>query len=52
MPSFMKFEPVVQEMLIADISYLELWQPLCQWTGTICAILEENITWNNPVKLL
>ena len=51
MPSFMKFGPVVQEVLIADISYLKLWQPLCHWTGTICAILEESITRNNPVKL-
>ena len=28
--SYMKFGPVVQEeMLFKDISYLELWQPLC-----------------------
>ena len=51
MRSYMKFGPVVQEVLIANISYLELWQPLCQWTRTICAILEESITRNNPVKL-
>ena len=51
MLSYMKFGPVVQDVLFADISYLELWQPLCQWTGTICAILEEGITRNNPVKL-
>ena len=25
----MKFVPVVQEMSFKDISYLELWQPLC-----------------------
>ena len=25
----MKFGPVVQEMSFKDISYLELWQPLC-----------------------
>ena len=25
----MKFRPVVQEMPFKDISYLELWQPLC-----------------------
>ena len=27
--SYMKFGPVVQEMSFNDISYLELWQPLC-----------------------
>ena len=42
---------VVQEMSFKDISYLELWQPFVQWTGTICAILEEGIMRNNPVKL-
>ena len=52
MRSYMKFGPVVQEVLIANISYLELWQPLCQWTRTICAILEESITRNNPVNYL
>ena len=25
--------------------------PFVQWTGTICAILEEGIMRNNPVKL-
>ena len=25
----MKFRPVVQEMSFKDISYLELWQPMC-----------------------
>ena len=30
MCSYMKFGPVVQEeMSFKDISYLELWQPLC-----------------------
>ena len=29
-----EFEPVVQEeMLLKDISYLELWQPLCSVQG-------------------
>ena len=45
----MKLGPVVQEeMLFKDIPYLEFWQPL--WTETICAILEEGIMRNNPVK--
>ena len=48
----MKFGPVVQDKLsFKDISYLKLWQPFVQWTGTICAILEEGIMRNNPVKL-
>ena len=52
MRSYMKFGPVVQkEMSFKDISYLELWQPLSQWTGNICAILEEGIMRNNPVNL-
>ena len=38
-------------MSFKDISYLEFWQPFVQWTGTICAILEEGIMRNNPVKL-
>ena len=29
MCSYMKFGPVVQEMSFKNISYLELWQPLC-----------------------
>ena len=29
MSSYMKFEPVVQEMLFKGISYLELWWPFC-----------------------
>ena len=38
-------------MPLKDISYLELWQPFIQWTGIICAILEEGTMSNNPVKL-
>ena len=50
--SYMNFGPVVQEMSFKNISYLELWQPLCSVDpGTICAILEESIIRNNPVKL-
>ena len=38
----MKFGPVVQEEeSFKDISYLELWHPFVQWTGTICAILKK-----------
>ena len=29
MLSYVKFGPVVQEMLFKDISYLELWRPFC-----------------------
>ena len=44
----MKFGLVVQEeMSFTDISYLEFWKP----TETICAILDEGIMGNNPVKL-
>ena len=35
MLSYMKIGPVVQEMSFKDISYLELWQPLC------------SVDWNN-----
>ena len=38
-------------MSFKDISYLELWQPFVQWTGTICSILEEGIMRKNTVKL-
>ena len=27
--NYFEFGPVVQEMSFTDISYLELWQPLC-----------------------
>ena len=37
-------------MLFKDISYLELWGPFVQRSGTICAILEEGIMRNNSVK--
>ena len=38
------FGPVVQEeMSFKVISYLALWWPLLQWSGTICAILVEGI---------
>ena len=48
----MKFGPVVQEeMLFKDISYLELWQPLCSMDRNFCVLLEEGIMRNNPVKL-
>ena len=36
--------------VVLRIPYLQLWLPL-QWTGTICAILEEGIMRINPVKL-
>ena len=36
-----KFEPVIQEMSFKDISYIELWQPLCSVDWNLCAILEE-----------
>ena len=49
--SYMKFGPVVQEMSVKDLFYLELWQLFVQWTGTICAILEEGIMRNNNLKL-
>ena len=34
------------------ISYLELWQPFCSASGTICAIMLEGIMKNNSVKLI
>ena len=42
---------VLEEMSLKDISYLELWQPFVQWSGTTCVILVEGITRNNSVKL-
>ena len=38
-------------MSFKDISYQGYGSPFVQWTGTICAILEEGIMRNNPVKL-
>ena len=39
-----KFGLAVQEkMSFKAVSYLSLWWPLLQWSGTICAILEESI---------
>ena len=38
-------------MSFKDISYLELWQPLFQWSKTICAILVDGIMRNISVKL-
>ena len=50
--NYSEFKPAVQkEMSLKYISYLELWQPLVQWSGTICAILVEGIMGNNSVKL-
>ena len=53
-----EFGQVVQEeKLFKDISYIEIWWPLClpfvQWSGTICVILVhlEGIMRNNSVKL-
>ena len=37
-------------MSFKDISYLELWQPFVQQTGSICAILVDGIK-NNSVKI-
>ena len=38
-------------MSLKDIAYLELAQPLCLWSGNICAVLVEGIMRNNSVKL-
>ena len=41
-------------MLFKDMCYLFIsssGSPFVPWTGTICAILVEGITRNNPVKL-
>ena len=39
-----EFGPAVQEeMSFKAISYLALWRPILQRSGTICAILEEGI---------
>ena len=42
-----EFGPVVQEMSFKDISYLELWPPLCSANGTICAIFVEGLWGTN-----
>ena len=49
----MTFVPVVkEEMLLKEISYLELWTgPFVQGSVTICAILVEGIERTNSVKL-
>ena len=48
----MKFGPVVQEeMSFIDIYIYTSGSSFVQWTGTICAILEEGIMRKNPVKL-
>ena len=50
--NYFEFGPVVQmEMLFKDISYLKLWWPFIQWSGTICAILVDGMMRNNSVKL-
>ena len=36
-------------MPFKDISYLELWQPFCQWIVTIFAILVEGMMRNNSL---
>ena len=38
-------------MLFKDISYLELWLPLCSVERNHCAILVEGMIRNNSVKL-
>ena len=43
--------PVVQEMLFKEISYLELWQPICSMDWKHLSNLEENNMRNNPMKL-
>ena len=50
----MKFRSVVQEMSFKDFSYLELSQRgslFDQWTGTMCAKLDEGIMRHTAVKL-
>ena len=48
----MKFGPVVQEeMSLKTFLILSSDSPFVQCNGTICAILEEGIMRNNPVKL-
>ena len=42
---------VQKEMSFKDISYLELWQPLCSADKKYCAILAEGIMRNDSVKL-
>ena len=45
------FGPVIQEeMHLNHISYLEVWWSFFQRSGTICAILVEDIMRNNSVK--
>ena len=47
-----EFETVVQkEMSFKDISYLEVWLPFFQRSGTICAISIEGIMRKDYVKL-
>ena len=38
-------------MPFKGISYLDSWKPFVQQSGTICAILVENVMRNNSVKL-
>ena len=47
--NYFEFEPVVQEILFKDISYLELCQPLFQGSKTICAIVLDGIMRNISV---
>ena len=48
----MKFRSVVQEeMSFKDISYLELWWPICFVEWNHCAISVKSIMRNNSVKL-
>ena len=42
---------VQKVMLFEDISYLELWQPLCSTGKNDCANFVEGIMRNNSVKL-
>ena len=46
-----KFGPAVQEILFKDISYLELWQPLCSVEQSHLCILVESIMRIYSVKL-
>ena len=38
-------------MLIKETSYLQMWQPFVQWSGTIRAILLDGFMRNISVKL-
>ena len=42
---------VSEERSFKDITYLGSGSPIVQWTGTICAVLEEGTLRYNPVKL-